>query len=93
MRRAREGPLAVDITRAIRRYLELHPQAVDSERGIREWWLGDQPSRPSPDDVRAVIEQLVATGEIVVLSLPDGQRAYGGAKRDEPAGSGSVGGP
>jgi hypothetical protein len=92
MTRASEGPAAADIAQAIRRYLVLHPHAVDTERGIREWWLGIDPSRSSADDVRSVLEQLVAAGEIVVLSLPDGQRAYGGAKRDEPTAPGSFGG-
>jgi hypothetical protein len=88
---ASEEPAAADITQAIRRYLALHPHAVDTERGIREWWLGNRSSRASADDVRAALEQLVAAGEIVVLSLPDGQRAYGGAKTDEPVGPVSVG--
>jgi hypothetical protein len=85
--------VAADIAQAIRRYLASHPQAVDTERGVREWWLGDHPSRPSAEEVRAVLEQLVAAGEVMVRSLPDGQRAYGGAKRDEPAAPDSVGGP
>ena len=92
MTRAIEGPAAADIKQAIRRYLVLHPQAVDTERGIREWWLGSHAGRPNADDVHAVLEHLVAAGEIVVLSLPDGQRAYGSAKRDEPAAPGSGGG-
>jgi hypothetical protein len=77
--------------RAIRRYLGLHPQAVDTERGVREWWLGNHPSRPSADDVRDVLEQLVAAGEIVAVSLPDGERAYGRTKTTN-RGPGSVGG-
>ena len=92
MTRGSEGPATADIAQAIRRYLALHPHAVDTERGIREWWLGNDPSRPSADDVRSVLEQLLAAGEIMVLSLPDGQRAYCGAKRDEPRAPGCVGG-
>jgi hypothetical protein len=34
---------------------------------------------------------LVAAGEIVAVSLPDGERAYGGTKTNEPR-PGSVGG-
>ena len=88
----RKRSAAVNIAQAIREYLKAHPQAVDTERGIREWWLRDGQTCPSARDVRAALEHLVAAGEMVVLSLPDGQRAYGGAKGTEPADRGSLDG-
>lgn len=71
----KEPPTAADIEAAISHYLHAHPHAVDTERGIREWWLPDTgPCRPS--DVHAAIEHLVARGAMAERSLPDGQRAY-----------------
>ena len=65
-----------DIENAIRSYLQAHPRAIDTERGIREWWLRD--SRPPfrAADVQTAIERLVAAGAVAVHYLPDGQRAY-----------------
>lgn len=71
----KEPPTVADIEAAIRHYLHAHPHALDTERGIREWWLlGTCPCRP--DDVHAAIEKLVASGAMAERSLPDGQRAY-----------------
>lgn len=71
----KEPPTVADIEAAIIRYLHEHPHVVDTERGIREWWLpGSGPCRPS--DVHAAIELLVACGTMAERSLPDGQRAY-----------------
>lgn len=71
----KEPPTVADIEAAISHYLHANPHAVDTERGIREWWLlGTCPCRP--DDVHAAIEHLVASGEMAERTLPDGQRAY-----------------
>jgi hypothetical protein len=71
-----QPPAVADIEEAIRRYLAAHPQAVDTERGIREWWLRDARPRYRVADVHAAIERLVAAGELEQRALPDGQRAY-----------------
>jgi hypothetical protein len=65
-----------DMERAIRSYLRAHPRAVDTERGIREWWLRDMQPRPSPEEVVAAIGRLVGAGELLEITLPDGQLAY-----------------
>lgn len=71
-----QPPATADIENAIRNYLQAHPHAIDTERGIREWWLRNA-SRPlRAADVHTAIERLVALGKLAVRFLPDGQRAY-----------------
>jgi hypothetical protein len=65
-----------DIERAITAYLQKHPQALDTERGIREWWLRTSCARYSEADVHLAIQNLVARGALVTISLPDGSVAY-----------------
>jgi hypothetical protein len=72
-------PLVAEIEEIIRRYLQAHPQAVDTERGIREWWLRKARRIYAEGDVRAAVEDLVATGELVERRLPDGQSIYASA--------------
>lgn len=75
-------PSAVaDIERAIRLYLQAHRHALDTERGIREWWLRDTHPHCFNGDVQLAIEHLVAAGEMAELTLPDGQRAYASANQ------------
>ena len=63
----------VEIAEAIRRYLEANPQAFDTARGIREWWLRD--AKPLfAEDVEQAIELLVGEGALVPLTLPEAQR-------------------
>lgn len=73
-------PLVAEIEEILRRYLQAHPRAEDTERGICEWWLREAPRSYSVADVRAAIAALVAAGEVVQVSLPDGQRIYASAR-------------
>ena len=75
-----EGPPPVDeIEAIIRRYLQAHPQAVDTERGIHEWWLREAGRTYALADVHAAIEELVASGELAERRLPDGRSIYASA--------------
>lgn len=69
-------PSVASVERAIGGYLQRHPHAVDTERGIREWWL--QGCRPPPPAavVHAAIDALLARGELMAIDLHDGQIAY-----------------
>ena len=69
-------PQLAEIESILRRYLQSHPQAVDTERGIREWWLRDARSSYAARDVRAAIGRLVDAGELVERQLPDGECIY-----------------
>ncbi len=72
----KQSPAVAEIEQSIRDYLRAHPHAEDTERGIREWWLHDAPSRYREADVHEAIEHLVATGELARRALPDGQRVH-----------------
>ena len=69
-------PLVAEIEVVLRRYLQCHPQAIDTERGICEWWLRDARKSYPVADVRAAIACLVAAGELAKVVLPDGQYSY-----------------
>jgi hypothetical protein len=71
------SPVA-EIEELLRRYLLAHPQANDTERGIREWWLRAAHRSYPAADVHAAIEHLVASGELAKLVLPDGEPSYAG---------------
>ena len=77
-------PSVAEIEALLRRYLKAHPQALDTERGICEWWLGDARGGYSAADVRAAIERLVAKGLLAKVVLPDGQCTYASPKKDTP---------
>ena len=64
------------LERGIKTYVQSHPHAVDTARGIHEWWLRDAPGCFDEDDVRAVLDHLVSTGELAMCVLPDGQHVY-----------------
>ena len=68
--------LVLEIEEHLRRYLQAHPQAIDNERGIYEWWLRGASRSYPVTDVRDAIERLVATGELIRLTLPDGGYTY-----------------
>jgi hypothetical protein len=53
-----EGDLAEDILN----YFAEHPQAMDTLRGIAEWWLMRQQVRVVVERVARVLEQLVKRG-------------------------------
>ena len=74
-----------DIKEALRQYLLLHPQAIDTERGVREWWLRESCPHCAAGDVHTAIEHLVAKGELLECRLPDGQVAYAASKATAPS--------
>jgi len=82
-----QPPLVAEIEELLRRYLQAHPQANDTERGIREWWLRDAGRGYPAADVHTAILRLVASGELAKLVLPDGQCTYassGGSRTRNP---------
>ena len=52
------------INREILRYLTAHPDARDTARGIREWWI---PYDTTDDEVRDAIEWLIERNWLTVL--------------------------
>jgi len=77
-----EGSMPADkIEAIIRRYLQAHPQASDSEGGIHDWWLGESGRTYTRADVHAAIQGLVASGELVERRLSHGRSIYTSAGR------------
>ncbi len=67
------------LAEAIVRYLTDHPDAADSLRGIRQWWLGARFLDVSDTHVRSTLEDLVQARRIACTRLPDGTEVYSGA--------------
>jgi hypothetical protein len=74
-----------EIEQAVRHYLRLHPLAVDTERGIREWWLRDSYPHCPEGDVHVAVERLLAKGELVERKLPDGHLTYAASNAIVPS--------
>ena len=79
-----EQPRVAEIEKVIRHYLLVYPHAVDTERGIREWWVHAASNGYNAGDVRAAIQRLVATGELAERLLPDGLYIYASAAPTPP---------
>lgn len=72
-----------NIADQIRRYLHDHPNAADTLEGIALWWLSGNTSNEWLTTVQRAIDRLVASGEVVRKTLPDGTVIVGRGKRDE----------
>ncbi len=63
-------------------YLQQHPAAADSVRGIQRWWL---PGREvSLALVEAALEQLASEGRITRTLLPDGNAVWSAGSLPRP---------
>lgn len=65
----------------IRCYLLEHPNAADTLEGVAAWWLSGSTSGPWLATVQAAVDRLVAAGEVVKQTLPDGTTIYQRSKR------------
>lgn len=80
MANAPPHPKIVD---ALRSYAALRPDAVDTPRGIRDWWLGGVDPLPTIDEVEQSLLALEALGEFVSLRLPEGTVCWRPVAGDE----------
>ena len=48
-----------DLARAVMRYLDEHPQAMDTVQGIAEWWVTRQQIQVEVEDLAKVLKRLV----------------------------------
>ena len=69
---------------AIVRYLESHPDAADTARGIRQWWLSDVAVEIGRGDLCAALDALVREGKVRRETLPGGARVYSRASPSGP---------
>ena len=76
------------IAQAVTAHLERHPNARDTARGVRDWWLPSELRGVPVDKVERVLRRLVADGRLwaFVSNAGDtqfGRVAVGGEPRPE----------
>jgi len=62
-----------------------HPHASDTLAGIRDWWIPPG-LHPTPQDVEAVLDELVADGVLVRTRLIDNSELYSVRRDDDTDG-------
>jgi hypothetical protein len=76
------GERAIVIASIIERYVKERPHAADTAEGIRAWWIGDQHSGDSLEDVQAALDHLVENNRLSRIELADGTIIYAGVERE-----------
>jgi hypothetical protein len=71
-----DDQLVQRIASALRLYGHRRPNAADSARGIRDWWLADFSPRPTVDQVVAALRLLVEEGSFTRQTLDDGSHIW-----------------
>jgi hypothetical protein len=61
---------------AIMDYLSRHPEAQDTIEGIISWWLPNRSAESSVAEVRAALEELVASGRVLAWRMADSRVLY-----------------
>jgi len=59
-----------DVERAILAHLRAQPGAVDTARGVRDWWLAHLHPPPSQELVLAVLQRLAQQGAVSRIANP-----------------------
>lgn len=65
-----------EIRRSVLAYLQSHPQAADTLRGVVNWWLPQQRYENNCLRIEHVLAALVAEGLLHRDRLPDGSVLY-----------------
>ncbi|MEO6800336.1 MAG: hypothetical protein ABI178_10400 [Rhodanobacter sp.] len=65
-----------EIRQLVLAYLQRHPQAADTLRGIVNWWLPRQRYESDMQRIEHVLHHLVAEGWLHRDRLPDGEVLY-----------------
>ncbi len=61
-----------ELARAVMRYLDEHPQAMDNVQGIAEWWVMRQQVRVDVDALVGALRQLVDEGVLEEMDSTEG---------------------
>ncbi|MBV7266253.1 hypothetical protein [Erythrobacter ani] len=66
-------------------HLRSHPAAIDTIRGVSEWWVPDS----DPREIAAALERLESLGLVLRCSRPDGSALFAagpnlGSNKNEP---------
>jgi len=64
------------VAREILTYLREHPSAEDTLEGVVEWWLLETHIRRTTVEVKAALEELVASSLVIVQRHQDGRTCY-----------------
>jgi hypothetical protein len=67
-----DDPSILPIIDQLRTYVAERPSAIDTVRGIRDWWLTGLDPLPKLASVAAALRQLEAEGLLEQVVLPDG---------------------
>lgn len=65
-----------ELQAALRAYIDAHPNAADGLVGIRQWWLPEHQRHVSVAQLRDVLNDLVAQGEMRSTPLLSGSELY-----------------
>ena len=76
-----EGDVVDEIAKAIRRYVDAHPDAADSIDGIHRWWLLPVFHDEARALVTCAVDQLAHEGALRQVALEDGRVIYSSARR------------
>jgi hypothetical protein len=70
------------IAAAILEHLRQFPNARDTARGVRDWWLGHELDGASLAEVESALWRLVAAERVVAVFMPDGGTLFAKAPVD-----------
>lgn len=65
-----------EVRAALMRYLREHRHAADTAVGIAERWLAPEGLQVAGDSIVAILDRMVARGELRSRKLPDGETLY-----------------
>ncbi len=65
----------LNLQQQILAYLDAHPAAGDTIDGVWQWWLGAKAGVP-PQQLEALLLQMVAAGLLRAHLLPDGRQVF-----------------
>jgi hypothetical protein len=68
----------LQVREAILAYVNAHPHAADSIKGIAAWWLRNLPEQPSRSELAAELDKLTLAGDLKRTETPDGGAFYSG---------------
>ncbi len=74
-----------EIRRSVLAYLQVHPRAADTLRGVVNWWLPQQRYENSCRRIEQVLAALVAEGLLQRDQLPDGEVLYALNEQPRPS--------
>jgi hypothetical protein len=81
---ARKSDSEADLAKAVMKYLEEHPQAMDTLEGIAEWWVMRQKVRTDLEALTKVLDDLADQGLLERIGSGESARYRLKAKQADP---------